>query len=171
MATVRIPAPHPRRFRYRSRFGPWPIERAVGASRKTVNKYAEKMVRGIRRTGELIAELPKEQGKRTDKGHSVTGAAKFREEALVSKSTAERWQAVADIPAADFDAAIARVRDADDPKAIITIVPFYRMAKQLQRDAEHAGNEQLVAQAPTLRCLRGVGRSRARRRRKDVEPR
>jgi N6-adenosine-specific RNA methylase IME4 len=128
--------------------------RAVGADRKTVNKYAEKMVRGIRRTGELIEQLPRSKGGR---GKTLnTDVKRFVTEAAITHQTALRWQAIAGIPADEFDAAIARVRDADDPKAIITVVPFYRMAKQLRRDAEHAGNEQLVAQAPTFDSIEGA---------------
>ncbi len=127
--------------------------RAVGTDRKTVNKYAEKMVRGIRRTGGLIAELPRSKGgRRTGK----TDFTSFSEEASVSRQTAWNWQLIASIPDIDFEAALSRVRDTEDPKAIITVVPFYRMAKQLQRDAQHASNTELVAQAPAFESIQGA---------------
>jgi hypothetical protein len=99
------------------------MARAVGAERGIVNKYAEKMVRSVRVTGALIAELPREKGGR---GKTTrTAAASFCDEAGISRDTAERWQSVAAIPESEFEARISDLRDSPDPNIFITLSPFY----------------------------------------------
>ena len=100
--------------------------RIVGADRTVTNKYAEKMVRSVRATGALIAELPREKGKRTDKEPSQSGLAKFCEDAEVSDETARKWQLVSEIPELEFEQRLSETRDAPDPNAIITLSAFYK---------------------------------------------
>lgn len=71
------------------------------ASRKIRNKAAALNLRAERRMGELLAEIPKEQGKRTDatSSHDVT---KLQETGL-NRQEQQRLRRIADIPAADFD--------------------------------------------------------------------
>jgi len=98
--------------------------RAVRADRGVTNKYAEKLVRSVRATGALIAELPREKGGR---GKTVQSRlASFCEEAEVSDETARKWQLVAAIPEVEFESRIAETRDAPDPNAIITLSAFYK---------------------------------------------
>jgi len=84
--------------------------RAVGADRKTVNKYAEKMVRGIRRTGELIRQIPKPEGR--PKNNCKTDFTVFTSEASITRMTAWNWEQIAAIPEADFEATLTRIREA-----------------------------------------------------------
>lgn len=98
--------------------------RTVGAERGVVNKYAEKLVRSVRATGGLIAEIPREKARRGRIAQS--GLARFCEEAAVSDETARKWQLVAAIPEADFESRIAAFRDSPDPNSIITLSSFYK---------------------------------------------
>jgi len=105
--------------------------RAVGAEREKVNEYAEKMVRGVRRTGELIAELPRSNGGRPKgKKTSDTDVTSFCKEAAISYRSAARWQGVAEIPQQKFNSIIESILDDDDPAAIITLAPFYALLKR-----------------------------------------
>ncbi|MCL2429290.1 MAG: hypothetical protein FWD12_08670 [Alphaproteobacteria bacterium] len=78
------------------------------------------MVRGVRKTGELIAELPRSGGGRP-KGNGKTGdtdVGSFCKAAAISDRSARRWQGVADIPEKKFEAAIRAVLDDDDTLAM-----------------------------------------------------
>ena len=99
--------------------------RTVGADRTVTNKYAEKMVRSVRATGALIAELPRSPGKRTDKEPAETHFRRFVSDAAIDERTARNWQFVAAIPQEEFEQRIAELRDAPDPNILITLSPFY----------------------------------------------
>lgn len=99
--------------------------RAVGAARDTVNKYAEGMVRSVRQTGALIAKLPREKGKRTDKEPGPTDWLRFTQEAGISASTAKNWQLVAEIPDQEFEQRLSEIRDIPDLNSVITLSAFY----------------------------------------------
>lgn len=102
--------------------------RTVGADRTVTNKYAEKMVRSVRATGALIAELPREKAGRKKQGEEIkpTHWLNFLADASISASTAKNWQLVAVIPEAEFEQRIAETRDAPDPNAMITLSAFYK---------------------------------------------
>lgn len=104
--------------------------RAVGTDRVLTNKYAENMVRSVRRTGELIAAIPREQGKRTDQELDNTDVMKFVQSANIVPMTAWRWESVARIPQEAFDELIEdiKAKDSGAPDGIITLSPFYRLA-------------------------------------------
>lgn len=107
--------------------------RAVGAERGKTNEYAEKMVRGIRRTGELIERLPRNKGGRGKKNSTLqtgpTDWAGFLQTTNLKPSTAQNWQSVACISDEAFERQIAQIKAKDDPKAIITATPFYRLGR------------------------------------------
>ena len=107
--------------------------RAVGVERTKTNKYAEKMVRGIRRTGELSGGLPRNKGGRGKKNKDIKtlkiGFQGFLAESGITHQTALNWESVAKIPESTFEKAIADIVARDDPKAIITATPFYRLGR------------------------------------------
>lgn len=66
----------------------------------------ELSMRFARRAGEILDETPREQGKRTDLGHSpgtsITRYAKLLDHTGISASTARNWQRMARIPEDKF---------------------------------------------------------------------
>lgn len=109
--------------------------RLVGAKRDVVNQYAEQMVRGIRRTGELIAEIPRlskaEVGRRKGKKAAETDFRSFSKQAVITERTARNWQGVARLPEKQFDAVIEEIKTSNDPTSIITVAPFYELVREL----------------------------------------
>jgi len=64
----------------------------------TAAQYAKEMsLRSAHRAGELLLGTPREQGKRTDIGTSVTRYAKLLDDTGISPSTARNWQKLASI--------------------------------------------------------------------------
>jgi hypothetical protein len=65
-------------------------------------KYKEWSMLSARRAGEILAETPREQGKRTDLDTSSTKYAKLLDYTGISASTARNWQKMARIPEDKF---------------------------------------------------------------------
>ncbi len=69
-------------------------------------------IRAERRCGELLAEMERAQGKRSDLATSVQADAKSFGEQLdpygISQTQSSRWQKLAEVPEAEFEATFAR---------------------------------------------------------------
>ncbi len=65
-------------------------------------KAKEMSMRSARRAGEILAETPREQGKRTDLGTPNTRYARLLDDTGISASTARNWQRMALIPEDKF---------------------------------------------------------------------
>lgn len=69
-------------------------------------------MRCVRRTGELIAELPREDGGRGKT--TIIGASAFAREVGIAEATAYRWQSLGRMPLAEFEAQLAAKRTAGE---------------------------------------------------------
>jgi site-specific DNA-methyltransferase (adenine-specific) len=87
------------------------VEKA-GASHEVQNEAAETALRARRRLGEILAEIPREQGKRTDLTSVQPGPklADALKEAQLSEHAGKRCQWLAAIDEPVFDAFLANVR-------------------------------------------------------------
>lgn len=74
MAVVRIPAPRPRRFRYRSRFDQWAIERPV--ERLLTNDELYRLT-GCRRPAVVLAELQPDEARPLEQDRMAQFANRF----------------------------------------------------------------------------------------------
>ena len=74
----------------------------MGESLEMQNQCAEIKLRAERRGGEILKNMPKEPGKRTDltSSHDATKL----QEAGINKSQSSRWQQIAELPEEDFEA-------------------------------------------------------------------
>ncbi len=75
---------------------------------------AEIKLRAERRAGEILQELPREQGARTDltSPHVEAKSSEYKTtliNAEIPKATAERWQTIAKIPEPVFEAHVAEI--------------------------------------------------------------
>lgn len=100
---------------------------AVGADREKTNKYAEQLIRSIRATGQLSSRLDRSPGR--PKGNGKTDFTIFVEKTGRTRQTINNWESVGEIPDFDFDSLIEEIKAKDDPKAIITATPFYRLGR------------------------------------------
>jgi len=82
----------------------------AGESLEMQNQCAEIKIRAARRAGEIFKEFPKKPGKRLDTTSSSLEKVKTHGQVLkevkLPASTANRWEASADIPEEDFEAHI-----------------------------------------------------------------
>lgn len=86
----------------------------AGDSLEAQNLAAEIKLRAERRAGELVSELEREQGKRTDLQLHSTMERSYREvlaETHIAPTTAHRWQKIAEVPEDTFEGHIRKLRD------------------------------------------------------------
>lgn len=136
--------------------------KALGKDRAVVNRYAEQLVRHVRETGRLIAQLPKRGGKRTDRQPGDTDVARFLADTGLERRTAERWQSLATrITDLTFDETIEAIKADDDDTIALSV--FYALAKKAaraekerQRENMREDNRALIAAAPSPLSLTGI---------------
>lgn len=128
------------------------LAKAAGKDRATVNKYAEQLVRHVRETGALIAQLPKSKGGRGKTAD--TDVRSFFADSGIEERTARRWQSLSThITDQAFDEQIEHLK-ADD-EATISLSAFYalvkavrRQTKEREREARREENRAIVQMAP-----------------------
>lgn len=103
----------------------------AGESLEMQNQCAEIKIRAERRGGEILNDLPKNQGERTDLTSSIVDDVKSYGQVLkeekISRGTAARWGSLADIPKADFEAHIVETKKA---KKELTSTGVHKVAKK-----------------------------------------
>src|SRR5215470_16624810 len=99
--------------------------RVIGKDAQTTNEYAEKLVRSVRRTGQLIAELERGKGGRGKTAKSDLGS--FLDEVAITDQTARNWQSVGLLDDEIFERTLAELRGEADAEHIITLQPFYEL--------------------------------------------
>lgn len=128
-----------------------------GWSKDQKIRIAEIEVRAQRRLGELLAETPKATGTRGQGRPPLGGATREPPIQLaptladmgISKKQSHVAQAVASVPVADFEGAIAAARDNDK---VPTATAIQRAAKEAERQArrdENAKKAEAMVEAPT----------------------
>lgn len=106
------------------------LAKAANSDRATVNRYAEQLVRHVRETGRLIAELPKSKG-----GRGKTAESDFRSfisHTGIEDRTARNWQSLyAYITDQTFDETIEAIKA--DEEDVIALSHFYALVKKATR--------------------------------------
>lgn len=95
------------------------LPRAQGECLTIQNYAAEVKLRAERRAGELLAEMPKDEGGRPAKrtGSIVEPVSKLNDLGI-SKKQSHRWQAVATVPERQFEQHIADTKAAQEEKSL-----------------------------------------------------
>jgi hypothetical protein len=101
--------------------------KARGEGIEIQNEGAEIVLRAERQAGELLARMEKAKGGRPKKtGVTMTPVSSLEEQGI-SKNDSKRWQRIAAVPAATFDAHIAGVKEAGRE---LTRAGVYRLARE-----------------------------------------
>ena len=107
--------------------------RQAGESLEMQNDVAEIKLRAERRAGEILQDMEKAQGKRTDlvpSRNEVVEAQTYGEIGL-SRTQAHRWQTIAAMPEERFEEHIARTKARNEE---LTTAGILRVAKDLVRE-------------------------------------
>lgn len=99
------------------------------------NEIAETKIRTARKGGYLLHDATSNDPTRTSLPEGFT------------RSMSSRWQAIARIPADDFEATLRGFVDRQDE---IVTAAFLRLEKELEREAKREANRALVERAPRL---------------------
>ncbi len=105
--------------------------RQQGESLEMQNDVAEIKLRAERRAGELLAEIPRAQGKRTDMTSVQLGPKSFEQvlaENDIAQTTAKRWQTEATVPEEVFEQHVAEVKRNGEE---LTSAGLYRLGQKL----------------------------------------
>jgi N6-adenosine-specific RNA methylase IME4 len=111
-----------------------------GHRRDDINDLAEKLIRHVRKTGQLIKQLDRAPGSRTDLQPNKSDFTRLCDEANITKMTAFNWQSVfTSYKDDEFEAKIEDLRS--DPECYLILSDFYkRMAKPAPVDDEPPPN-------------------------------
>ncbi len=114
--------------------------RQAGQGLEMQNQCAEIKLRAERRAGEMLAETPKEPGKRTDltSSHDVTRL----QDVGISRQQSSRWQRIADIPEPDFE---RKITEDKARRRELTSAGMLRLSKELERQSR---KEEKLAHVP-----------------------
>ena len=111
--------------------------RQQGEGLQMQNDIAEIKLRAERRAGELLAEMPRAQGQRTDVT-SFDGQRKSFEQTIdeegISPDHAHRWQAEAQVPEAIFEQYVAETKASNEE---LTSKDLYSLGRQLTTGRPH----------------------------------
>jgi site-specific DNA-methyltransferase (adenine-specific) len=133
--------------------------RAISRGLEAQNHAAEIKIRAEVRAGELLAELPRTQGARTDldlettsdqAGPKLASFAETLEQADIGKANASRWQAMATLPADALEQHIAETRESGRELTSAGVLKLARPAVFRARTPVVLGERQ-----PTSRLLVG----------------
>lgn len=131
--------------------------RQIGESLETQNMIAEIKLRAERRAGELLEEMPKAQGKRTDLELSnivlPSSDAPTLADLGISKIQSSRWQSIAGIPEPVFEAAIEETMNNGDE---LTSAGMLRLAKGSPHVANNSGNNEWYTPPEYIEAARVV---------------
>lgn len=112
------------------------------------NECAEVKLRAERKAGEILAATPKNEGGRPSENRSraVTGSAPKLEELGVTKMQSHRWQQVASVDEADFEAHVEAVKQSGDELTTAGVVQLVKERERThQKDEKRARSEALAA--------------------------
>jgi hypothetical protein len=135
----------------------------AGESLAIQNECAEVKLRAERKAGEILAATPKNEGGRPSENRSraVTGSAPKLEELGVTKMQSHRWQQVASVDEADFEAHVESVKERGDELTTASVVARQgaRPHRPQGREARPLRSARRFPRArrgrPLLRALRG----------------
>jgi N6-adenosine-specific RNA methylase IME4 len=138
--------------------------RAAKLGRKAQNHAAELSIRAQRKAGEMFKRLERSKGGRPENSsQAVTSFSEYKatlDETETNRQTANRWQAIAEVPEDAFEQHIAEVQAED---AELTSASVLRVAEQLRREAEAMRHEEerrqnaaKLEQVPTLDEVAGM---------------
>ncbi len=110
----------------------------AGLGTEMINDAAEIKLRAERRGGELIAQIERQPGKRSDTTSSQAGTRlqQVLSEADVSRAQADRWQQVAAIPTERFEQHVAATRQAGDELTTAGVLRLAANGYDYKRDAK-----------------------------------
>jgi DNA methylase len=117
--------------------------KAIKASQADQNRIAEVKLRYMRRGGELLAAIPRAQG-RERLGLRATLA-----QSEIAETTAKRWQVMAGIPGDEFESALAAFDDDDLTAA--ALLEFLKERARAARSGPAAGEYEPSSEAD-IRC-------------------
>ena len=123
----------PAQFLGKNRLRFWRYAAQAGYGLEAQNRCAEIKLRAERRAGELLERLERSVGGRPQKNSSHDGMSFYEQsimEGSVSRMSAFRWQQAATVPEEDFEAHIARTKDAGRK---LTSMSVYTLSKKLDR--------------------------------------
>lgn len=109
--------------------------KAANLGTEAQNVAAEIAVRGKRRAGEILAQLEKKPGNRTDTSGNVAGGSEYDEvltESGTSGRDARRWQQIASLPEEEFEEYIEETKEQGEE---LTSSGIYKEVKRKERDA------------------------------------
>lgn len=122
----------------------------AGETLEVQNSVAEIKIRAERRAGELLKDMDKAQGRRTDlltSSQPVTmlGQPPTLSEVGITRMQSSRWQRMAEIPEPEFEEHIARTKAANEE---LTSASVQRFAKDLERQERRAEILEAAAERP-----------------------
>lgn len=125
--------------------------RAAKLGLEAANHAAEVKLRAERKAGELLQQLERAPGARTDvqPADSLSAGSEYRQtlrDTGVEERTAQRWQTVATVPDEVFEELIAETVNAGDKE--LTSALALRKAQELKRQ-QHAASMAAAPQLPT----------------------
>jgi N6-adenosine-specific RNA methylase IME4 len=122
----------------------------AGESLAIQNECAEVKLRAERKAGEILAATPKNEGGRPSENRSraVTGSAPKLEELGVTKMQSHRWQQVASVDEADFEAHVESVKERGDELTTASVVELAKARDRTDRRDEKRARSEALAASP-----------------------